>query len=478
MSPAFRAKLTVANGGTIDVACETAEIILGEAVFAVIPANVPYLRAQGEPAQAVLDSLAAPSPNVVADETVELIVELRSWLKDYGWALGVHGTLARDIDLIAVPWTADAPAFLELWGRLSERFGLELGNHEVKPNNRVGYILLRKGWKKCGLDANGKEVIKPAPLDVSVVDARTVFVKRDEVATAAPASTTDTLVRNHETAKLTKTAITPRSITGRTFKAYSAGTRIADPQPGHPDECGNPFNPAMHEPIIRNNGLWRLRRGGWQKKGPRPARVLTRLPKATDPPKPALLPLDPPKPAPDPAAPIAPELVSDPEELHQGVDAEDSIPTTVHRPGFTPAVLTDLQRNPPFRAAPAKTVDVPLYVPRRHDIVRVVKKPAAPIVLTPVDEDPPFVPTPIQDRLTRFIEPPPPPTQPAEPMIAPDRAPDPTVVGTDSFAATHKLWGPKDPGCPLIVIDGGLEVCRKCGASEADLDLKRCPKAG
>lgn len=44
----------------------------------------------------------------------ELIGPLRETARANGYAIGVHGSLARDIDLIAVPWTAEAVDELEL----------------------------------------------------------------------------------------------------------------------------------------------------------------------------------------------------------------------------------------------------------------------------------------------------------------------------------------------------------------------------
>jgi|SRR6185437_1889188 len=38
----------------------------------------------------------------------ELINPIRAVAKKFGYAVGLHGSLARDIDLIAVPWTEDA----------------------------------------------------------------------------------------------------------------------------------------------------------------------------------------------------------------------------------------------------------------------------------------------------------------------------------------------------------------------------------
>jgi hypothetical protein len=50
-------------------------------------------------------------PEPAARELYErLIVPLRATARTHGYALAVHGSLARDIDLIAVPWRHDAAA--------------------------------------------------------------------------------------------------------------------------------------------------------------------------------------------------------------------------------------------------------------------------------------------------------------------------------------------------------------------------------
>lgn len=50
-----------------------------------------------------------------ANAKAELLIEpLRARARELGYAIGVHGSLARDIDLIAVPWTAAAASADEL----------------------------------------------------------------------------------------------------------------------------------------------------------------------------------------------------------------------------------------------------------------------------------------------------------------------------------------------------------------------------
>jgi hypothetical protein len=50
-----------------------------------------------------------------AFEKYELLIDdLRAVARELGYALGVHGSLARDIDLIAAPWTEQAVSAAEL----------------------------------------------------------------------------------------------------------------------------------------------------------------------------------------------------------------------------------------------------------------------------------------------------------------------------------------------------------------------------
>jgi len=56
-----------------------------------------------------------------------LIDPMRELARKCGYAIGVHGSLARDIDLIAVPWTREAVSGNELAGRLIRLVTRKLG---------------------------------------------------------------------------------------------------------------------------------------------------------------------------------------------------------------------------------------------------------------------------------------------------------------------------------------------------------------
>lgn len=44
----------------------------------------------------------------------QLLPEIREAAKKLGYAIAIHGTMARDLDLLAVPWIEDAADPLEL----------------------------------------------------------------------------------------------------------------------------------------------------------------------------------------------------------------------------------------------------------------------------------------------------------------------------------------------------------------------------
>lgn len=71
---------------------------------------------------------------------------LRELAFQHGYALGIHGTLGRDLDLIAVPWVQDA----ESHDKLAEAIRIEIGGFdeqrlyfrktpEPKPHGRIAY---------------------------------------------------------------------------------------------------------------------------------------------------------------------------------------------------------------------------------------------------------------------------------------------------------------------------------------------------
>lgn len=105
-------------------------------------------------------------------KTSKLIKEIRQIARDCGWAIGVHGSLKRDIDLIGVPWIQTACEWPELLAKLREKIGKELGNISNMPHCRIGFLLVDKKAKYIKGSEKRKGEWKPKAIDLSLVDPR------------------------------------------------------------------------------------------------------------------------------------------------------------------------------------------------------------------------------------------------------------------------------------------------------------------
>jgi hypothetical protein len=89
-----------------------------------------------------------PSPVAVyAYALPKLITAARA----VGYALAVHGSMVRDLDLVAVPWVADARSPVELIAALAAVFdptGKHIYGHTpptVKPHGRLAFVIQLAG---------------------------------------------------------------------------------------------------------------------------------------------------------------------------------------------------------------------------------------------------------------------------------------------------------------------------------------------
>lgn len=74
------------------------------------------------------------------------IARLLAWQE--GYALTLHGSFTRDLDLVAVPWTDSACEPEKLVARIADACDLkqQAGNPGLKPHGRTAWTLLFKGF--------------------------------------------------------------------------------------------------------------------------------------------------------------------------------------------------------------------------------------------------------------------------------------------------------------------------------------------
>lgn len=82
------------------------------------------------------------------------IEEIRKIAREAGYAVAVHGTQERDLDVIAAPWTEDAVGNHELMERIANGINAVILETERKPLGRYAATIQIDGWYK--------------PLDLSV----------------------------------------------------------------------------------------------------------------------------------------------------------------------------------------------------------------------------------------------------------------------------------------------------------------------
>lgn len=70
----------------------------------------------------------------------------------FGYALAVHGSLQRDLDLVAIPWAEDAgPPDELITGIKAEYAVMVIGEPAQKPHGRLAYTLA-VGFGDCAVD--------------------------------------------------------------------------------------------------------------------------------------------------------------------------------------------------------------------------------------------------------------------------------------------------------------------------------------
>lgn len=98
------------------------------------------------------------------DKLEALLADFRAVARTHGYALALHGSQKRDLDLVAVPWVEEVSSPDVLVNALEADLGLvAIRRGGEKPHGRVGYILCGRRWRQ-GEDHQ--------PIDLSVVRTR------------------------------------------------------------------------------------------------------------------------------------------------------------------------------------------------------------------------------------------------------------------------------------------------------------------
>lgn len=89
-----------------------------------------------------------------------LLPRLQEVAREHGYALGVHGSMATDLDLIAVPWTEEATDGETLVRALAAIVGASvdmpgLPNPGKKPHGREAWTLLFDSLEYGGFGLSG-----------------------------------------------------------------------------------------------------------------------------------------------------------------------------------------------------------------------------------------------------------------------------------------------------------------------------------
>jgi hypothetical protein len=91
-------------------------------------------------------------PNYGPVYAAALYPEMAKIFQAHGYALAVHGSLARDLDLIAVPWVENPSPPDDVLREICSKFAVrECGTGEPRPHGRIARML-SVGFGHCAVD--------------------------------------------------------------------------------------------------------------------------------------------------------------------------------------------------------------------------------------------------------------------------------------------------------------------------------------
>ena len=91
-------------------------------------------------------------PNYAPVYAAAMYPDLAKLFVDNGYALSVHGSLARDFDLIAFPWSYKLTSRRTMLKKITKIFAVKIiGKPEKNPYGRLSYTI-SVGFGECAFD--------------------------------------------------------------------------------------------------------------------------------------------------------------------------------------------------------------------------------------------------------------------------------------------------------------------------------------
>lgn len=116
---------------------------------------IPDFIGKGESEMEKILKAEKPKPHYAPVYAAALYPDLATIAREHGYALAVHGSLARDFDLIAVPWVDNPSEPATVLDDITSKFAIRLitpkdkGND--KPHGRQAFTI-SIGHGDCALD--------------------------------------------------------------------------------------------------------------------------------------------------------------------------------------------------------------------------------------------------------------------------------------------------------------------------------------
>lgn len=99
-----------------------------------------------------MKALSELKPNFAPVYAAAMYPGLAAIFQRHGYALAVHGSLARDMDVIAVPWTETVSEPSAVLSDVTTEYAVRvIGEPVQKPHGRIAYTL-SVGFGQCAID--------------------------------------------------------------------------------------------------------------------------------------------------------------------------------------------------------------------------------------------------------------------------------------------------------------------------------------